>query len=233
MLHVHSHWSDGKNSIREMALQAKSLGFEYIAICDHSQAAAYARGLTIEQLKQQQEEIDNLNHEGLGIHILKGVESDILHDGSLDYPDNILESFDLIVASVHSGFKMPKDEMTKRMVRALENPFTTILGHPTGRLLLARPAYEVDIHELIDTAVKFNKVIEINANPYRLDLSWENARYAKEKGMKTAINPDSHETGTLTDIYYGINVARKAWLGAEDVINCLPYKDFKKILRKK
>jgi DNA polymerase (family 10) len=178
-------------------------------------------------------EIDRINDQIDGIKILKGIESDILPDGSLDYPDDILGLFDVVVASVHSNFNMKQSEMTRRIVYALMSPFTTILGHPTGRLLLARDAYEIDIREVIDAAAALGKVIEINANPYRLDLTWENVIYAKEKGMKVAINPDSHRHDTMKDIYIGVKAARKGWLTKKDVINCLSLDDFMtKIVKK-
>ncbi len=233
MLHVHTNWSDGKHTIEEMALSAKAMGFEYIAICDHSRTAGYAGGLSIERVHEQMKEIDRINVQIDGIKILKGIESDILPDGSLDYPDDILGLFDIVVASVHSNFNMKQTEMTRRIVYALMSPYTTILGHPTGRLLLARDAYEIDIREVIDAAADLGKVIEINANPYRLDLTWENVIYAKEKGMKLAINPDSHRHDTMKDIYIGVKAARKGWLTKEDVINCLSLDDFmQKIVKK-
>ncbi len=228
MIHLHSTWSDGKNSIKEMALACRDLGFEYMVLTDHSRSSAIANGLDIEKLKQQHSEIDKLNGEDLGIRIIKGIESDILSDGSLDYPDEILESIDIIIASVHNGFKMSMGAMTKRIINALKNPYTTILGHPTGRLLLSRPPYEVDIKQVIDAAADYGKVIEINSNPYRLDLSWENSLYAKEKGVKLALSPDSHRSDTLDDIFLGVKVARKAWLTNNDIINCLRYEDFMK-----
>ena len=233
MIHCHSDWSDGKNTIREMALRSKELGFEYFAICDHSQTASYAGGLTVDDIYRQHEEIDKLNDEGIGIPILKGIESDILADGSLDYEPEVLEKFDMVVASVHSHFNMPKEEMTRRIICALQSPYTTMLGHPTGRMLLVRPPYKLDIKAVIDAAVENDKIIEINANPYRLDLSWENVIYGKEKGLKISINPDSHKVDTLTDVRYGINIARKGWLEASDVVNTLNYEDFmKNVIRK-
>lgn len=226
MIHVHSNWSDGRNSIREIALEAKRLGFEYIAICDHSQSATYANGLTIDRVKAQHEEIDKLNEEKLGIRIIKGIESDILKDGSLDYPDAVLETFELVIASVHSNFNLPKNEMTRRIKYALMSPYSHILGHPTGRLLLVRPEYELDIEEVIQTATEYGKVIEINCNPYRLDLSSDNASYAKQIGLKLAINPDSHKINTLTDVNYGISTAQRALLEPDDIINCMNLEHF-------
>jgi DNA polymerase (family 10) len=226
MIHVHSTWSDGFNSIEQMAIAAKNLGFEYIAICDHSQTARYANGLEPERVLQQHKEIDELNSKGLGIRILKGIESDILPDGSLDYSEDILRQFDLVVASVHSHFKMTKSEMTRRIIYAIMSPYTHILGHPTGRLLLARDSYEVDVKEIIDTAADYGKIIELNANPYRLDLPWEYLMYAKEKGVKISINPDSHDYNSLVDVFYGVKFARKGWLEPKDVVNCLSVDDF-------
>ena len=226
MIHVHSTWSDGFNSIEQMAIAAKNLGFEYIAICDHSQTARYANGLEPERVLQQHKEIDELNSKGLGIRILKGIESDILPDGSLDYSEDILRQFDLVVASVHSHFKMTKSEMTRRIIYAIMSPYTHILGHPTGRLLLARDSYEVDVKEIIDTAADYGKIIELNANPYRLDLPWEYLMYAKEKGVKISINPDSHDYNSLVDVFYGVKFARKGWLEPKDVVNCLSGDDF-------
>ena len=232
MLHVHTSWSDGENTIREMALKARDLGFSYIAICDHSHSAGYANGLTIERIALQHKEIDSLNKDGLGIDILKGIESDILKDGSLDYPDDILSLFDVVVASVHSGFKMTRKEMTDRLVKAVRNPYTNILGHPTGRLLLVRPAYEVDIKHVIDIAADHGKIIEINSNPYRLDLDWENVIYGKDRRLHFAINPDSHRQSTLEDVYCGVTVARKGWLEAGDVVNTLEKDELLKLFHK-
>jgi len=226
MIHVHSTWSDGFNSIEQMAIAAKNLGFEYIAICDHSQTARYANGLEPERVLQQHKEIDELNSKGLGIRILKGIESDILPDGSLDYSEDILRQFDLVVASVHSHFKMTKSEMTRRIIYAIMSPYTHILGHPTGRLLLARDSYEVDVKEIIDAAADYGKIIELNANPYRLDLPWEYLMYAKEKEVKISINPDSHDYNSLVDVFYGVKFARKGWLEPKDVVNCLSVDDF-------
>ncbi|MGB9771174.1 MAG: DNA polymerase/3'-5' exonuclease PolX [Candidatus Kapaibacteriota bacterium] len=226
MIHIHSTWSDGFNTIEQMAIASKNLGFEYIVICDHSQTAKYANGLEPERVIQQHKEIDELNEKNLGVKILKGIESDILPDGSLDYDEDILKLFDVVVASVHSHFKMTKDEMTRRIIYAIMSPYTHILGHPTGRLILSRDSYEVDIKAIIDAAGDYGKIIELNANPYRLDLPWEYLLYAKEKGVKIAINPDSHDTNSLTDIFYGVKFARKGWLESKDVVNCLSYEKF-------
>lgn len=231
MIHIHTNWSDGHSSLEEMVEATKNLGFEYVVICDHSQTAKYANGLEPERLLEQIELIDKLNDMNLGIKILKGIESEILPDGSLDYPEEILQRLDVVVASVHSHFKMSKDQMTKRITYALRSPYTTILGHPTGRLILARQSYEIDVKEIIDVASDYGKVLEFNANPYRLDLPWEYLEYAKEKGVKISINPDSHDKFSLTDIFYGLKFLRKGQIEAKDVINSLSYQEFLKLIR--
>lgn len=227
MLHCHSTWSDGLNSIEEMALEAKRLGYSYFAICDHSQTAVYANGMSPERVLAQHREIDELNEKDLGIKILKGIESDILNDGSLDYDEEILSKFDLVVASVHSNFTMSKTEMTDRVIRAIMSPYTTILGHPTGRLLLRRKGYEIDQKALIDAAAEYKTIIEINANPYRLDIDWRLLGYAKSKGVKIAINPDAHNLKGLQHVMYGIRMARKGWLTHNDVVNTYSLTKFK------
>jgi DNA polymerase (family 10) len=221
MLHIHTEWSDGSDTIRDMALRSKEMGYTYVAICDHSKTAVYAQGLSVDRVLAQHREIDALNAEGLGIRILKGIESDILPDGSLDYDDDILALFDVVVASVHSSFRMDKDKQTERIVRAIHNPYTTILGHPTGRLLLARDGYAVDMDAIIDAAAATGTVIELNANPYRLDLDWRWHRAAVERGVRIAINPDSHQKETLHEVRFGIGIARKGGLRPQDVINSM------------
>ena len=227
MLHCHSTWSDGLNSIEEMALESKRLGYSYFAICDHSKTAVYANGLSEERVLAQHREIDELNSRDLGIKILKGIESDILNDGSLDYDEEILQKFDLVVASVHSNFTMSKSDMTDRVIRAVMSPYTTILGHPTGRLLLKRKGYEIDQHAVIDAAAEYKTIIEINANPHRLDLDWRLLGYAKQKGVKIAINPDAHNLRGLKHVMYGVRMARKGWLTHNDVVNTYSYTKFK------
>jgi DNA polymerase (family 10) len=221
-LHNHSTWSDGVNSIEEMALYCRDeLKLEYLGMCDHSKSAFYAKGLSIDQVLQQHEEIDNLNKKLDGFKIFKGIESDILNDGSLDYPDEILQRFDFIVASVHSNLKMPEDKATARLIKAIENPFTTILGHPTGRLLLSRNGYPIDHKKVIDACAANNVVIEINANPLRLDLDWRWHQYALEKGCWLSINPDAHRVEGFLDMHYGTLVARKGGLNKERCLNAL------------
>ena len=197
-LHNHSTWSDGINTVEEMALYCRDeLKLEYLGMCDHSKSAFYAKGLSIERVLQQHEEIDHLNKKLNGFHIFKGIESDILYDGSLDYPDEILRRFDFIVASVHSILKMDEDKATSRLIKAIENPYTTILGHPTGRLLLSRNGYPINYKKVIDACAENNVVIEINANPLRLDLDWRWHQYALDKGVWLSINPDAHRTEGL------------------------------------
>jgi len=244
-LHVHSTWSDGKHSIRQMAEAASALGFEYIAICDHSKSAGYANGLSEERIKRQHEEIDALNEElasqatannrhstvkgelpSAPIRILKGIESDILHDGSLDYADSVLETFDVVVASVHSRFTMSREAMTERIIRAMQHPCTTILGHPTGRLLLRRKEYAIDIEEVIAAAAEYGTVLELNANPYRLDLSWRNCIIAHKQGVRLAINTDAHSCEDLQYLRFGVGIARKAGLCNHDVVNTLAFEAF-------
>jgi DNA polymerase (family 10) len=233
VFHVHSSYSDGTTSIKSMALAARTIGFSYIGLSDHSQTARYAGGLNFEKLKKQWEEIDQVNKEMDGFHIFKGTESDILPDGSLDYDEAVLKRFDFVIASVHSHFTMSLEEMTQRMVKAIRNPFTTILGHPTGRLLLAREAYPVDMTRLIDEASKAGVAIELNAHPYRLDIDWRLCKYAKEKGAKIIINPDAHEEAGLKDTYFGVGIARKGWLEPGDILNTMDLEEMKEFLKKR
>jgi DNA polymerase (family 10) len=221
LLHVHTNASDGTVSAEEMAEGARAMGFEFLGIADHSRSAAYAGGLSIEKVKAQSREIKQLNSRMKPFRVFHGIESDILPDGSLDYPPEVLDLFDFVIASVHQNFKMSESEMTRRIIRAVENPYTTILGHPTGRLLLAREGYAVDLPAVIDAAARSGAMIEINANPHRLDLDWRYCRSAKEKSVKIAICPDSHTVKGMEDFRYGVGIARKGWLAKHDVINCL------------
>lgn len=233
-LHNHSTWSDGVNTLEEIALYCRDeLKLEYLGICDHSKSAFYAKGLSIERVLQQQEEIDHLNKKITGFHIFKGVESDILNDGGLDYPDEILKKFDFIVASVHANLKMAEDKATARLIKAIENPYTTILGHPTGRLLLSRKGYDIDYKKVIDACAANNVVIEINANPVRLDLDWRWHQYALDKDVTLSINPDAHRNSGFHDMEYGINVARKGGLTKEMCLNALSLVEINKVFEKK
>ncbi|MDB5135808.1 MAG: polymerase/3-5 exonuclease PolX [Mucilaginibacter sp.] len=233
-LHNHSTWSDGVNSIEEMAMYCRdNLKLEYLGMCDHSKSAFYAKGLSIERVLQQHEEIDNLNKKITGFHLFKGIESDILNDGSLDYPDEILKRFDFIVASVHSNLKMDKEKATARLIKAIENPYTTILGHPTGRLLLSRKGYDFDYYHVIDACAANNVIIEINANPLRLDLDWRWHQYALDKGVKLSINPDAHRNEGFLDMHYGILAARKGGLYKEMCLNAFSLDEIKKMFELK
>jgi DNA polymerase (family X) len=227
-LHNHSTYSDGRNTLREMALHCKSLGYEYLGISDHSQTAYYAGGLKAEDIRRQHEEIDQLNKELAPFKIFKGIESDILQDGSLDYSDEILASFDFIVASVHGNLKMEESVATRRLLKAIENPFTTFLGHPTGRLLLKREGYPIDHKAVIDACAKHGVIIEINANPLRLDMDWRWVHYALEQGVTLSINPDAHVTSGYKDMYWGVCVGRKGGLGKEQTFNALSLQEVEK-----
>ncbi len=219
--HCHTTSSDGNNSLEEMVNAAKQIGWEYLGIADHSQAAAYARGLKPERARAQIQTIAKLNEQVNGFRIFAGVECDILPDGSMDYDDTLLAQFDYVVASIHSKFKMTEAEATQRIVKALKNKYVTMLGHPTGRLLLEREAYPLNLNEIISVAGDLGKCIEINAHPMRLDLDWRYVKFAKEKGVRIAINPDAHNTEGLRDVQYGIGIARKGWLEASDVLNTI------------
>lgn len=227
ILHNHSTYSDGRNTLEEMALYCRELGFEYLGMADHSQSAAYARGLKADQVMAQQEEIDRLNlrfageNTGKPFRILKGIEADILGDGSLDYPDDVLATFDFVVASVHSNLAMSQEKAMERLLKAISNPFTTILGHPTGRLLLSRAGYPVDHRTIIDACAEHHVVIEINASPWRLDIDWRWIGYCMEKGVMLSINPDAHETAGFLDMHYGVAAARKGGLTRDLTFNAL------------
>ncbi len=209
IIHSHSTWSDGSCSIEKMAKACIDRGLEYLVISDHSKSAFYANGLQEDRILQQHEEIDRLNQQLAPFRIFKSIESDILYDGSLDYPDNILQTFDLVIASVHSNLKMPVEKAMTRLLKAIEHPCTTILGHMTGRLLLSRPGYPVDHHAIIDACARHKVAIEINANPRRLDIDWEFLAYALEKGVMLSINPDAHDIDEFDYVQYGVYMARK------------------------
>ncbi|HEX8394306.1 MAG TPA: DNA polymerase/3'-5' exonuclease PolX [Longimicrobium sp.] len=222
--HCHTTYSDGRATLAEMAEGARERGWIYLGIADHSQSAGYAGGLSPAAVRKQHREIDawNAEHGGRGkkrFRLFKGVESDILADGRLDYDDDVLAGFDYVVGSVHSGFQMPEREMTDRLIRAVSHPRITILGHATGRLLLKRDGYAVDVRAVIDAAAENGVCVEINADPNRLDVDWRNARYAAEKGVLVPINPDAHSVGALGNVMFGVNVARKAWIAAPQVLN--------------
>ncbi len=233
ILHNHSTYSDGKHSLEQMAVYCKELGYEYLGICDHSKSAFYANGLDENRVKDQHEEIDRLNEKLAPFKILKGIESDILYDGQLDYDYDVLASFDFIVSSVHSVLKMNKQKATQRLLTAIENPFTTILGHPTGRLLLRREGYPIDHKAVIDHCAKHNVVIEINANPWRLDLDWRWVNYALEQGVMLSINPDAHQMEGYHHMQYGLLAGRKGGLTANMTFNALSLEEIEKHFSKK
>ncbi|CAM4234233.1 DNA polymerase (family 10) [Pedobacter westerhofensis] len=219
-LHNHSTWSDGVHTLEEMARYCKDqLKLEYLGICDHSKSAFYAKGLNELRVYAQHQEIEALNQKLAPFKIFKGIESDILNDGSLDYSDDILKTFDFVVASVHSNLRMDEEKATARLIKAIENPYTTILGHPTGRLLLSRKGYPIDYHKIIDACAANNVVIEINANPLRLDLDWRYHRYALEKGVLLSVNPDAHRMEGFRDMHYGVYMGRKGGLEAGSCLN--------------
>ncbi|MBP9084008.1 MAG: DNA polymerase/3'-5' exonuclease PolX, partial [Bacteroidia bacterium] len=218
-LHNHSTYSDGLSTLREMAIFLRDGGYEYLGICDHSKSAFYANGMKEDRIIQQHQEIDLLNQELAPFRIFKGIESDILHDGSLDYDVQILKSFDFIVASIHSGLKMTEEKATARLLKAIENPYTTILGHPTGRLLLAREGYPIDHKAVIDACAAHHVILELNAHPYRLDIDWRWIRYAIEKGVQISVNPDAHHTNGYHDMYYGVCAGRKGLLTKKMTFN--------------
>lgn len=219
-LHNHSDWSDGVHTLEEMARYCKEqLHLQYLGICDHSKSAIYAKGLNEQRVYAQHQQIDELNQKLAPFKIFKGIESDILNDGSLDYQDDILKTFDFVVASIHSNLRMDLDKATTRLIKAIENPFTTILGHPTGRLLLSRKGYEIDYAKVIDACAANGVVIEINANPLRLDLDWRWHRYALSKGVLLSVNPDAHRKEGFHDMKFGILAGRKGGLTARQCLN--------------
>lgn len=221
VLHCHSTYSDGKASIRAMAAAARARGWEYLGVSDHSQAAFYAGGLSPDRVLEQHAEIDVINAEmaGTGFRVLKGIEADILADGRLDYDDGLLAQFDYVIGSVHSRFKMNEREMTDRVLAALDSPWLTILGHPTGRLLLSRDPYALDIEAVLDRAAANGVAVEVNADPHRLDLDWRHVRGALTRGITIEIGPDAHSERGLDYVRYGVGMARKGWATAADVLN--------------
>jgi len=231
VFHVHTNWSDGADSIEDMVKAARKLGLKYLGLSDHSKVAIYANGLDEKRLKEQSDAVDKINAVQKDFFVFKGSEVDILSDGKLDFGDGVLKKLDFSVGSVHSRLGMKKDEATKRLVSAMKNPYLTILGHMTGRLLLGRNGYEVDVDDIIKTASRNKKVIEINANPHRLDIDWRNIKKAKEAGVKFSINPDAHSKAGLADFIYGVYIARKGWLTRDDLLNTMDVDRVKKFLK--
>ncbi|MBC7553653.1 MAG: DNA polymerase/3'-5' exonuclease PolX [Taibaiella sp.] len=231
IIHSHSKWSDGLNTIEQMALAAKEQGYEYLVMSDHSQAAYYANGLKPEQIAAQHIEIDALNVKLAPFKIFKSIEADILNDGALDYGPEILSTFDLVIASVHSNLKMSQEKAMARVMAAIANPFTTILGHPTGRLLLSRKGYPLDYKTIIDACAAHNVVIEINAHPRRLDLDWRWIEYAMEKGVLLSIDPDAHSINGFGDVYFGVMSAQKGGLTAASNLSSFSLAGFEAFLK--
>jgi len=225
VFHVHSIYSDGVSTVAKMAQAAMKLGFTYLGISEHSQYATYANGMKPNAILQQHREIDALNRKFDNFKIFKGIEADILPDGSIDYDDAILATFDFVIAAVHSKFNMTEKEMTKRIIKAMENKHVTMLAHPTGRLLLGREGYPVNLTKIIDAAAANDVVIELNANPHRFDLDWRYCKLAKEKGVKISINPDAHHPDELQYTYMGVGIARRGWLETSDVINTMELRE--------
>ena len=225
-LHCHTTYSDGTNSVEQLALACREAGYQYIGITDHSQTAAYAGGLKPDDLERQADEIDAVNRRLEGIRVLKGVEADILQDGRVDYEPRTLERLDFVIASVHSRFNMSEREMTARMLAAMDNPYLTIIGHPTGRLLLSRDPYGVDLDAMIEKAAATGVALEINADPHRLDLDWRVLRRAREAGAAISIGADAHNAAGIRNVDYGVAMARKGWLGPDDILNARPLEEF-------
>jgi len=217
--HCHTDWSDGRNSLEEMAEAARQLGWQYLGIADHSQSLGVARGLDPNRVRQQLAEIDRLNKKWKDFRILKGTECDVLPDGRLDYPDELLEQFDYVVISVHSHFNMSKEEMTRRIVRAMQHPKVTMLGHATGRLLLRRDGYPLDLDQVLKVAAENKVMIEINGQPDRMELDWIHVKHAKSLGVTLVLNPDAHSTAELRYVRYALDVARRGWLEKTNVLN--------------
>ncbi len=238
ILHNHSTYSDGKNSLKEMADFCKNMGFQYFGIADHSKTAFYANGLSEERIIKQHQEIEQLNNaysldKTHPFKILKGIESDILADGSLDYDDEVLKTFDYIVASVHQNLTMSLEKSMPRLIKAIENQYTTILGHPTGRLILSREGYQIDHKKIIDACAANNVIVELNASPYRLDIDWRWIPYCMEKEVKISINPDAHHHDGFWDMQYGVGVARKGGLRSEMTFNAMSLIEMEEYLAKK
>ncbi|AFV11554.1 DNA polymerase/3'-5' exonuclease PolX [Thermacetogenium phaeum DSM 12270] len=232
-LHVHSNWSDGANSIEEIALAARERGYSYLAITDHSRSLRVARGLDEEKLRQQRLEIESVNRMFDDFQLLAGIEVDILPDGSLDFDDDILEEMDVVIASIHSGFKQDRDTLTSRIITAIRNEHVDIIGHPSGRLLGRRGPYQIDMERVLDAAAETGTALEINASPDRLDLNDRYIRLGKERGVRFSINTDAHGRHCLADMRYGVLTARRGWAEKEDIINTMPLSELRKWLQNK
>jgi DNA polymerase (family 10) len=234
ILHVHTDSSDGVHTLREMAEAARDLGYSYLGVSDHSRSAHYAGGLSVGDILRQHEEVETLNEWfGSSFRILKGIESDILADGSLDYPDDVLATFDFVVASVHSGFRRDRNEQTARILKAVANPFTTILGHITGRLLLRRTGYDVDVERVLEGCAEHGVAVEVNCNPNRLELDWRWHQHALKLGCLLSINPDAHSIRELGLVRWGIRIARKGGVEKKNVLNAMTTTQLLKYLQRR
>jgi DNA polymerase (family X) len=225
-LHCHTRYSDGSATVEELARACQASGYEYLGVTDHSQAAAYAGGLRPDDLARQSDEIDEVNSRLTGFRILKGIEADILQDGRVDYEEGVLERLDFVIASIHSRFNLGEKEMTARMLAAMDNPYLTIIGHPTGRLLLSRDPYPIDLDAVIEKAASSGVALEINADPHRLDLDWRVLRRARTSGATISIGADAHNVAGLGYVEFGVGMARKGWLGSADILNARPVEEF-------
>ncbi len=233
IIHAHTTESDGANTLEEMVEACRKMGMQYLGISDHSQSVYYANGLSVERLREQRRRIDELNQKYPDFRIFHGTECDILSDGSLDYPDEVLAELDFVIISVHQKLNMSEQEATERIIKAMAHPLVTILGHPTGRLLLSREGYPLNYAELFVAAKEYNVIIEINANPHRFDLDWRYVREARDQGIMLSINPDAHSVAGLSDTFLGVGIARKGWLTAADVLNTHSAEEVEKIFAKK
>jgi DNA polymerase (family 10) len=234
ILHCHTDASDGTETLETMAKATRQRGFEYFGVADHSKSAHYAGGLSVEEIAQQHREADRLNKRfGKDFRILKGIESDILADGSLDYPDDVLEHFDFVVASIHGRFKLDRQAQTQRLLRAISDPHTTIIGHMTGRQLQRRPGYEIDVEKVLRACAKHDVVVEINAHPWRLDLDWRWHQAALEFGCMLSINPDAHSIPELDHMHWGVQMARKGGVAADRVLNSMKLPEITRYFRQK
>jgi len=233
VLHCHSEYSDGTSSIADMAAAAQERGWSYIGISDHSELAFYAGGLKRDKILRQHEEIDRLNEGFTDFRVLKGIEADILADGRVDYDAQTLDQFDYVIGSIHSRFSMDGDAMTKRVLTALEDPHLTILAHPTGRLLLSREPYAIDVEAVIEKAAEMRVALELNCDPHRLDLDWRYCRQAKERGVTIEIGPDAHSPAAVDNVHFGIGLARKAWLTSKEILNTRSADDILRFARRR
>jgi DNA polymerase (family 10) len=232
-LHCHTNYSDGSNSVEQLAVACRAAGYQYIGITDHSQAAAYAGGLTSDDLLRQADEIDEVDSRLEGIRVLKGVEADILADGRVDFEEQVLARLDFVIASIHSRFNMSPPEMTARILAAMDNRYLTIIGHPTGRLLLSRDPYGIDLDAIIEKAARQGVALEINADPHRLDLDWRVLRRARAGGAMISIGADAHSIQGIGNVEFGVGMARKGWLGPDDILNARSVEDFTAYARRR